>query len=89
MAEGEHVHQMLHRGLDAVAVELQPGETQAHLDAGERAHQREIVEVAEVADAEHPALEPAQAGAERHVEALEDDLANRVGVDALRHRARR
>ena len=33
-----------------------------------------------MADPEDPALEPAQAGAERHVEALEDDRAHHIGV---------
>ena len=48
---------------------------QAHLDPGKRAHQGQIVEIAEMADPEHAALEPAQALAERHVETRQDQLA--------------
>jgi hypothetical protein len=47
--------------------------------------QGEVVAVAEVADAEHAALDLAEAGAEREVEALVDQAAHRVGVDAGRH----
>ena len=47
--------------------------------------QGQVVAVAEVADAEHAALDLAQAGAEREVEALVDEAAHRVGVDAGRH----
>jgi hypothetical protein len=38
-----------------------------------------------VADAEHPTLHLAQAGAEREIEALVDQPAHRVGVDAGGH----
>ena len=77
---GEEIHRRLH----AAAGERDAGELQAHLDAGERGHQGQVVAVAEVADAEHAALDLAQAGAEREVEALVDELAQRVGVDARR-----
>ena len=74
---------VIHRGLHAAAGELDAAELQSHLDAGQRGHQRQVVAVAEVADAEHAALDAAQAGAQRQVEALVDQLAQRVGVDAL------
>jgi hypothetical protein len=48
---------MIHGGVDPAAVDLQPGQTQAHLDAGQRAHEGKVVEVAEMADAEDAALE--------------------------------
>ena len=75
----------LHRRLHARAGELHAGELQAHLAAGQRRHQRQVVAVAQVADAEHPALDLAQAGAQRAVEAFVDDLAHRVRVHALGH----
>ena len=63
-------------------------EPQAHLDAAQRPGQHQVVEVAEVADPEHPALQLAEAGAERHVEALEDHAPHVVGVVALGHEHR-
>ena len=45
-----------------------PGAVQAHLDAAQRAAQHQIVEMAEMADAEHLALDLAEPGAERHVD---------------------
>ena len=74
--------EVVHRGLHAAAGQLHAGQLQAHLDAGQRGHQRQVVAVAEVADAEHAALDAAQAGAQRQVEALVDQLAQRVGIDA-------
>jgi hypothetical protein len=56
---------------------------QAHLHAGQRAGQCQVVEVAEVADAEDLPGELGESCAERHVEALEDDAAQGVGVVAL------
>src|SRR5690242_2926397 len=66
--------QVLHRRLYTFPFHLHAGELETHLHAGQRAHQREIVEIAEVADAEHLAGELAEAGAERHVERIEDRL---------------
>ena len=62
------------------ALERHAGEREPHLDAAQRAHQHQLVEVAEVTDAERASLQPAEAGAERQVEALEDDRPERVGV---------
>src|SRR5207247_3536257 len=56
------------------------GARQAHLDPGQCAEQRQIVEVSKVADAKHLALELVQPGAERHVEPIEEDLAQPVAV---------
>src|SRR5262245_46098606 len=64
------------------------GKTKAHLDAAKRPDEHEVVEAAEMADAEHTARELRQADAERHVEVLEDDAAQSVGVVALRHEHR-
>ena len=57
-----------------------PNSLQPHLHTREGAHQREIVEVAEMADAEHAALELAEPLAEGHVEPAEDQLAKPVGI---------
>ena len=51
-----------------------------HLDRGERADQHRLVQIAEMADPEDPALQPVEPAAERHVEPVERGLAHRVGV---------
>src|SRR5258708_35984076 len=61
------------------------GKIERHLDAGEGAHQHQIVEMTEVADAEDLALELRQSRAERHVEMLQDHVAKMVGVMASGH----
>src|SRR5690242_5784210 len=61
------------------------GKCQSHFDAGKRAEQRQVVEVAEVTDAEHATGELRQSSAERHVEALEYQLAKRIGVMPIGH----
>src|SRR5262245_48364069 len=73
---GEILERCGHAGL----ADGNPGELQAHFHAAQRAGEREVVEVAEMADAKDLALHLAQPGAERHVEALEDDLAHLVGI---------
>ena len=64
------------------------GAVQPHLDPAQRAAQHQVVEMAEMADAEDLALQPAEAGAERHVEAVEDDLAQPVGIVPVGHHDR-
>src|SRR4030042_1695902 len=49
------------------------GERQSHLDAAQRAGQRQIVQVAQMPDPEHAALDLAEAGAERPLETVEAD----------------
>src|SRR5919201_1857379 len=44
---------------------------EAHLDAAQRAGEHQIVEVTKMPDPEDMTFEPAEAGAERHVEAIE------------------
>ena len=51
----------------------------------QRAQQREVVGVAQVADAEHTALDAAQPCAQRAVKALMNDLAHGVGIHTLGH----
>ena len=72
-------------GLHAAGLVRHLGEAEGHLDAAQRAHQHQVVEVAEMADAEDLAGDLGQALAERHVEVLQRHLAEGVGVVALGH----
>src|SRR5256885_11596582 len=63
-------------------------ELQTHLDAGERAGEREVVEIAEVPDAKYLSRQAPEPGPERHVVGLEDDLPQPVGVVARGHHHR-
>src|SRR5204862_4684078 len=83
------LREIVHRGDDAALLHRHAGERETHLDAGERAHQHEIVEVTEMADAEHVAAELGEAGAERKVERLEDHLAHATRGLARRHQPAR
>src|SRR5438270_12970854 len=76
------VRKIFHRRANPFSLDWNAGEREAHFHAGERAHQREVVEVAQMPDAKHLAAELAQARAERQVEGLEDDLAHAVRVMA-------
>src|SRR6266850_235129 len=62
------VRKIFHRRANPFSLYWNAGKRQAHFHAGQRAHQGEVVEVAEMPDAEHLAAELAQAGAERHAE---------------------
>src|SRR5499433_3097923 len=66
---------IVHRGLHAALLVRHAGERQRHLGAGERTHQHRLVDVAEMADAEHLAGERAEARAVRDVEMLERERA--------------
>src|SRR5207247_11389115 len=83
------VRKIFHRRANAFPLYRNAGKRQAHFHAGQRAHQGEVVEVAEMPDAEHLAAELAQSGAERHVEGLENDLAHVVRVVAGGYQHRR
>src|SRR4051812_5884548 len=72
--------QVLHRRLHTLALHWHAGKLESHLNAGQRAHQREIVEIAKMADAEYLAGQLAEARAERHVERFQNDFANLVGI---------
>src|SRR5229473_3412444 len=56
------LREILHRGLHALLFHRNRGERKPHFDPGERAHQHQIVEVAEMPDAEHLAAELGEAG---------------------------
>ena len=65
------------------------GERQRHLGAGERAHQREVVGVAEMADAEHLAGVLSEAHAVGNVEVLEREVAEGIRIVPGRREHRR
>src|SRR5690606_41527804 len=75
--------QVLHRRLDAPGLDRHARELQSHLYPAEGPDEREVVEVAEVADPEDLPRELAEPRAERHVELLEDDPPDLVGVVPL------
>ena len=64
-----------HCGIDAAFFVRHAGEFQAHFDAGQSAHQCQVVEITEMADAEHLVGDFAEAAAQRHVEVFEHDFA--------------
>src|SRR5215469_4409301 len=64
--------EIIHRRVDATALDRHAGRRQAKLDAGERADQLGLVDVSEVTDAEDPTQNLAEAGAECDVETFED-----------------
>src|SRR5437868_4870220 len=79
------LRQIVHRGVNAALLHRHAGEREPHFNAGQRAHEHEIVEVAEMADAEHLAAELRQPGAKREIECIEDCLAHAVGIMPRRH----
>ena len=62
-----------------------PASVQSHLHAAERSRQHQVVEVAQMTDAERTSLEAAEPGAERHVESFEDDRTKPIGIVGFRH----
>ena len=76
MRRGEVVHRRLHAAL----LVRDAGQGQRHLGDAERADQRAVVDVAEVADAEILAAVLAEARAVRDVEMVERQRAELVGV---------
>src|SRR4051812_41326029 len=74
------LREIVHRGDYAALLHRHAGERETHLDAGERAHQHEIVEVTEMADAEHLAAELGEAGAEA---GLRSHIAGLPALDSL------
>ena len=66
-----------HSRLDPASLVRHLGKRQAHLHPGQRAHQRQVVEVADVSDAKHLVGDLAQSAAERHVEVIQHHFAKR------------
>src|SRR5882724_5629482 len=82
------LRKVIERGEHAALLVRHAGERKPHFNPGERAGERQIVEVSEVPDPENLPGEFSQAGAERHVVGFENDLAQRVGVVAGGHHHR-
>ena len=82
-------NEIIDRRLHAALLVRDAGERQRHLGVGQRAHERAVVEVAEMADAEIFAGVAAEARAIGDVEGLEREIAEGVGVVAVRQHHRR
>src|SRR5205823_10196377 len=63
-------------------------EGKAHLDTAQRAGQHEVVEITQMTDAENSSLQLRQTRSERHVELVEDHLAQLVCIMSRRHQNR-
>jgi hypothetical protein len=64
------------------------GKLESHLDAAQRAHQHEVVEIAKVSDAKNFAGEFGEPAAERHVEVVQHHAAEGIGIVTFRHQYR-
>src|SRR5512146_1848917 len=76
---------IFHCRSNAAALVRHAGQSESHLDAAQGSAEHEIVEVAEMADAEHLVRDFAEPAAERQVEMIEHDLAQLHLAVALRH----
>src|SRR5437667_1592133 len=76
--------EIVHRRLRSTFAMRDGGKSEPHFHAGERAAEHEIVEVTQMTDAEDLAGDLAQALAQRHVEAVEHDLPEGIGVVSCR-----
>jgi hypothetical protein len=83
-SHGEHIE----RGLYTTLFVRHPSQVQAHLDTAERTTKHQVVDRAQMANAEELALQWAEPGAQREVEAFEDQFAQLIGVVALWHKHR-
>ncbi len=75
--------QIIESGVNPALLVRYAKQFETHLDAAERSRQHQVVEVAEVADAESFAREPSEPCAERHVELFENHGAERRFVEAF------
>src|SRR5579863_2011418 len=81
-------NQVIEPGLDAALFVRNLGERKTHLHAAQCSGQHEIVEIAQMANAKNFSVHLSQAVAERHVELLEDQFAQFVGVVPRRQQHR-
>src|SRR3569833_2326373 len=70
---------------NTTASELDVGQPESHLTTGESRHQSQVVAVAQMADAEHPAANFSKSLSQRQIEALVDELSDRVSVYSNGH----
>src|SRR5579871_1121632 len=76
--------QRIESGQHAAFLVRDAGEAQAHFDAAKRACQCQVIERAEMADAEYLSGKLGEAGTKGHIEVLEDHGAQLVRIVALR-----
>src|ERR1700727_810811 len=77
-------HQHRHCRVDAAASDRHAGKLQSHLHSGYGAEQREVVDVAEMADPKNRVLENPETIAEAHIELPQNQRPQRIGAVALR-----
>src|SRR5262249_4515578 len=77
--------EVIHRRLHPASAVRHSGQLQRHLDGTEGAENHRLVQIAEMADAEHAAAQPVEPAAERDIEFVEGELAHLLGIPALRH----
>src|ERR1700681_578326 len=77
--------QMVERGHHPPGPVGHASQSQPHLDAAQRSSKHEVVERPKMSDAKDLARKSPEAGSERHVEALENELAEAIGVVAGGH----
>src|SRR5260370_30719585 len=75
-------HDIIHCGLHAALSDRNASDRERHLGPGEGSQDREIIGIAEMADAEILAAETPEARALRNVEVLEREIAHLVGIMA-------
>src|SRR5215469_5021802 len=76
-------YEVIHRRLDPASAMRHTGQLQRHFDGGDGAENHRLVQVAEMADAQHAAAQPVEPTAERDVELVEAELARLVRVVAI------
>src|SRR5207247_1408909 len=73
---------------NAAAGEWHAAGGKTHFDAAQRPSEHQIAEIAQMADAEQSTSQLSESGSERHVEALENDVTQAIGVVSVRDRLR-
>src|SRR6266540_5036844 len=76
------------RRLNAARTIGDAGRREPHFDAGQRAGERQVVQVAQMPDPEYATLELREPGTERQVEAIENQVAQPITVMAFGHHDR-
>src|SRR5713101_1769270 len=75
--------QVVHRCSRAAFAVRNAGQFERHFNGRNRAEDHRLVQIAEMADAEDMTAQPVEPAAKRHVELVETELADLIGVVAL------
>src|SRR5215813_11920781 len=78
-------YQTAESGCDSARFVRDARQLQAHLNAAQSSGQHQVVEAAQVSNAEDPAREFGESCTERHIKILQNDFAQAVGIVALWH----